>query len=58
MGDWLMLTNLNGWFIAIFHILRQWFDLVGAITWKKIHVACSNLMHVTNKQFSDEFDNW
>ena len=36
----------NGWkliqndrFIAIFRISRQKFDLVGAITWKNVHVS-------------------
>ena len=34
----------NGRLIAIFHLLRQQFDLVGAITWKVFHVSFSNLL--------------
>ena len=32
----------NGRFIAIFHILRQLFDLVGAISLKVFHISSSN----------------
>ena len=36
--------NQNGRFIALFCILHQKFDLLGAITWIVVYVSCSNLL--------------
>ena len=44
-NDWKKIQkSQNGWFIAFLHILCQYFDLVGAITWKVFHVSSSNLL--------------
>ena len=56
----------NGWFLAIFSNLRQYFEFVGVITWKVFHVSFRNvlcispriyyILDVTNDQFSDKFN--
>ena len=52
--------KLNGRITAMFHNLRQQFELVGAITSNVFHVGpilLKFVMHVTNDQFSDKFNN-